>query len=49
LPIAWPVPLAHQPVLICPTVALYDRAYTIEGGRLTGEWEITARDRRLTV
>jgi D-serine deaminase-like pyridoxal phosphate-dependent protein len=34
---------------ICPTVALYDRAYTIEDGRLSGEWEISARDRRLTV
>lgn len=34
---------------ICPTVALYDRAHTIEDGHLTGEWEITARDRRLSV
>jgi D-serine deaminase-like pyridoxal phosphate-dependent protein len=34
---------------ICPTVALHDRAYVIEDGRLTGEWEITARDRRLTI
>lgn len=34
---------------ICPTVALYDRAYTIEDGKLSGEWEITARDRRLTI
>lgn len=34
---------------ICPTVALYDRAFTVEDGRLSGEWEITARDRRLSI
>lgn len=34
---------------ICPTVALYSHAYTIQEGHLTGEWEITARERRITV
>jgi D-serine deaminase-like pyridoxal phosphate-dependent protein len=37
------------PFHICPTVALYERAMTIEAGRWTGDWENTARDRRLTV
>ena len=38
-----------MPFHICPTVALYERAMTIESGRLTGDWATTARDRRLTV
>ncbi len=37
------------PFHICPTVALYERAFTIEGGRLTGDWLTVARDRTLTV
>ena len=37
------------PFHVCPTVALYERAMTIEAGRLTGDWATTARDRRLTV
>ena len=37
------------PYHVCPTVALYDRAYTIEDGRVTGEWKNTARDRKLSV
>jgi D-serine deaminase-like pyridoxal phosphate-dependent protein len=37
------------PFHVCPTVALYDRAYTVENGRVTGEWRNTARDRKLTV
>jgi len=37
------------PFHVCPTVALYERAITIEAGRLTGDWATTARDRRLTV
>jgi D-serine deaminase-like pyridoxal phosphate-dependent protein len=32
---------------ICPTCALYERAFTIEKGRVTGEWRTTARDRFL--
>lgn len=30
---------------ICPTCALYERAYTVEGGTVNGEWLTTARDR----
>lgn len=37
------------PFHVCPTVALYDRAYTVEDGRVTGEWKNIARDRKLTV
>jgi D-threonine aldolase len=37
------------PYHICPTVALYERAFTVEDGRLTGDWKNTARDRTLTV
>ena len=37
------------PFHVCPTVALYERAMTIEAGRLTGDWKNTARDRQLTV
>ena len=34
---------------ICPTVALYERAYTIEDGTVTGEWRTLARDRMIAV
>jgi D-serine deaminase-like pyridoxal phosphate-dependent protein len=37
------------PTHICPTVAMHQRAYVIEGGRLTGTWNIVGRDRVLTV
>jgi D-serine deaminase-like pyridoxal phosphate-dependent protein len=37
------------PMHICPTVNLYERVYTIEEGRLTGEWKNTARDRKISV
>jgi len=37
------------PTHICPTCALHRRAYVVEDGRVTDEWEITARDRRLTI
>ena len=33
---------------ICPTVALYDRAHVIRNGKLVGQWQITARARKLT-
>jgi len=33
------------PVHICPTVALYEKAYTIENGRMTGHWNVIARNR----
>ena len=37
------------PFHICPTVALYERAFTIEKGRHTGDWKNAARDRKLTI
>jgi D-serine deaminase-like pyridoxal phosphate-dependent protein len=33
---------------VCPTVALHRRAQVVEGGRVTGTWEIVGRDRVLT-
>lgn len=36
------------PTHICPTSALYPAALLAENGRLTGEWPITARNRRIT-
>jgi len=33
---------------ICPTVALYDRAHVIRGGKLADQWQVTARARKLT-
>jgi len=35
------------PVHICPTCNLYERALLVENGNVTGEWKITARDRKL--
>ncbi len=37
------------PTHVCPTCALHRAAYVVEGGRVTGQWEIVARDRMLTV
>jgi D-serine deaminase-like pyridoxal phosphate-dependent protein len=37
------------PYHICPTVALYERVYTIEDGKVTDEWKNIARDRKITV
>lgn len=37
------------PYHICPTVALYERAFTVEGGKITGEWRNIARDRKITI
>jgi D-serine deaminase-like pyridoxal phosphate-dependent protein len=37
------------PYHICPTVALYERAVTIEMGRTSGEWKNVARDRKISV
>lgn len=36
------------PFHICPTIALHERAFTIENGLVTGEWKNIARDRRIT-
>ncbi|MGZ5133942.1 MAG: D-TA family PLP-dependent enzyme, partial [Flavitalea sp.] len=35
------------PFHICPTVALYERAYTVENGTFTGEWKNVARDKKI--
>jgi D-threonine aldolase len=37
------------PFHVCPTVALYERAITIRNGKMSGEWMIVARDRKITV
>ncbi len=37
------------PVHICPTVALYERAYVIENNEVTGEWKTIARDRKINI
>lgn len=37
------------PTHVCPTVALHREMLTVEGGRVTGSWEVVARDRKLTV
>ncbi len=36
------------PYHICPTVALYERAYFVENGNIAGEWRMTARDRKIS-
>jgi D-serine deaminase-like pyridoxal phosphate-dependent protein len=37
------------PTHICPTTALYPGAYVVEDGKLVNYWEVTARNRRLTI
>jgi D-serine deaminase-like pyridoxal phosphate-dependent protein len=37
------------PTHICPTCAMHRQAYVVEGGKVTGTWDIAARDRVLTV
>jgi D-serine deaminase-like pyridoxal phosphate-dependent protein len=37
------------PYHVCPTVALYERVFTVGNGNVTGEWRNVARDRKLTV
>ena len=37
------------PYHICPTVALYERAFTVVDGWVSGEWRNVARDRKLTI
>jgi D-serine deaminase-like pyridoxal phosphate-dependent protein len=37
------------PTHICPTCAMHQRAYVVEGGRVTGAWDIAARDRVLSI
>jgi D-serine deaminase-like pyridoxal phosphate-dependent protein len=37
------------PTHVCPTVAMHQRAYVIEAGRLTETWDIVGRDRVLSL
>lgn len=37
------------PIHVCPTVALHERGYTVEEGKLAGEWRILARDRKIGI
>lgn len=37
------------PYHVCPSVALYERAITIENKLVSGEWKTTARDRKITI
>jgi D-serine deaminase-like pyridoxal phosphate-dependent protein len=37
------------PTHVCPTVALHRLAHVVEDGRVTGTWDVAARDRVLTV
>ncbi|MBS1598294.1 MAG: D-TA family PLP-dependent enzyme [Bacteroidetes bacterium] len=38
-----------MPIHICPTVALYERAYTVEDHMVNGEWKTIARDKKISV
>jgi D-serine deaminase-like pyridoxal phosphate-dependent protein len=37
------------PYHICPTVALYERAITVENNKTSVEWRNIARDRKITI
>lgn len=37
------------PAHICPTCALYERAYVVEDNDVTTEWKMIARDRKITI
>jgi D-serine deaminase-like pyridoxal phosphate-dependent protein len=37
------------PYHICPSVALYERAFTVKNNLVTGEWKTTARDRKIAI
>ncbi|MCR8556652.1 D-TA family PLP-dependent enzyme [Mucilaginibacter sp. BJC16-A38] len=38
-----------MPYHVCPTVALYERAITVEDNQISGEWKNIARDRMITI
>ena len=38
-----------MPTHVCPTCAMHQQAYVVEGGQVTETWDIVARDRVLTV
>ena len=37
------------PQHICPTCALYEKAYVVENGKVEKEWRVIARDRKITI
>jgi D-serine deaminase-like pyridoxal phosphate-dependent protein len=37
------------PFHICPTVALYEKAWVVNNGRIDTSWKVIARDRKITV
>ena len=37
------------PKHVCPTCALHKSVYVVSGGKLTGTWDVAARDRVLTI
>lgn len=37
------------PAHVCPTSALYPRVPAVEGGKVIAWWEVTARDRKITI
>jgi len=41
--------LYGMPYHVCPTVALYERAMTVENGQAGGEWKTIARDRKISI
>jgi D-serine deaminase-like pyridoxal phosphate-dependent protein len=41
--------LYGMPVHVCPTIALYERAFTVAHNVVKGEWKNTARDRTISV
>ena len=41
--------LTAIPVHVCPTSALYDRVAIIDDGRVTEWWEVTSRNRRISI
>jgi D-serine deaminase-like pyridoxal phosphate-dependent protein len=43
------VVLYGVPVHICPTVALYDKAYVIEDHNMTGDWKVVGRNRSINI
>ncbi|MDR0792728.1 MAG: D-TA family PLP-dependent enzyme [Chitinophagaceae bacterium] len=41
--------LYGMPYHVCPTIALYEKAITVENGTAQGEWKTVARDRMINV
>jgi D-serine deaminase-like pyridoxal phosphate-dependent protein len=37
------------PIHICPTVALYEKVFVIHGHKLVNEWQIIARNRKISI